>query len=76
MDTNYFCKFLEQNGFSDDVIGVFKEEKVSGAVFPGLSMDDLKDMRLKMGDRKLLLQLQEKHMPETTRVSHPHTFSQ
>ena len=72
MDTSYFCEFLKQNGISDDVIAVFRREDISGTVFPDLTKEDLKEMGLNMGDRKLLLQLQEKHMPETTLVSHTH----
>ena len=75
MDTDYFCKFLEQNRISDDAIAVFRKENVSGTVFPDLAEGDLKDMGLKMGDRKLLLQLQGKHIPKRTQVSHAHSAS-
>ena len=72
MDTSYFCEFLKQNGISNDVIAVFREEEISGTVFTDLTKEDLKEMGLNMGDRKRVLQLQEKHMPETTLVSHTH----
>ena len=72
MDTDYFCEFLRQNGIKDSVIAVFREEEISGSVFPHLTKEDLEYMDLKMGDRKLLLQLQEKHVPEKTLVSHAH----
>ena len=72
MDTSYFCEFLKQNGISEHVVAVFREEDISGIVFPDLTKEDLKQMGLKMGDKKLLLQLQEKHMPEKTLVSHAH----
>ena len=75
MDTSYFCKFLEQNGFGDDAIGVFRKEQVTGTVFPDLTEEDLKEMGLKMGERKRLLQLQGKQIPKTAQVSHAHSVN-
>ena len=71
MDTSYFCEFLKQNGISEHVVAVFREEDISGIVFTDLTEEDLNDMNLKKGGIKRLLRLQEKYRPGT-QVSHAH----
>ena len=75
MDINYFCKYLEQNGFNDDIIGRFRNQRISARVFPDLTEEDLREMGLTIGERKLILQLQGKNIPKTTQVSHTHSVN-
>ena len=70
MNTHYLCKCLGQKGISDEAIAILKTEKISGAVFPELDKEELKDMGLAVGDVKLVLKLQAEHMPKTSQVSH------
>ena len=74
MSTSYLCKFLEQKGISDDVLAVFRKEKISGETFPALTEEDLRKMGLAMGDMKLILKLQAKDMPKTKQVSYDHNY--
>ena len=70
MNTDYFCEYLKQNGISERVIAVFRGEQVCGEIFPDLTEGDLREMGLNIGDRKVLLHLQRKLIPEKTQVSH------
>ena len=72
MDTSYFCEFLKQNGISEHVVAVFREEDISGIVFTDLTEEDLKDMNLKIGDCKRLMRLQGEHRPKPTQVGYAH----
>jgi predicted GTPase len=61
MDSKHFCRFLELRGISNDVVSIFKTQKISGAIFLDLTKEDLKDMKLTKGDEKLILQFQAKY---------------
>ena len=52
------CSFIEQKGFEDDVIELFRVNRIRGPALSLLTEEDLKELGVAaLGDRKILLKL-------------------
>ena len=59
------CELLKESGISVVTSEILKHEQISGPEFLDLSEEDLKGLRVKMGQIKKLLKLQEQYDPQT-----------
>ena len=60
MNLNSFYLFLKNNNISDDIIDIIKTEEIDGESFLSLNDNDLKEMNIKIGPKKKLLNLIQK----------------
>ena len=55
------CSLLYEEGFDDDVVQVFRDNKITHSVFAELNKEDIRELGIvALGDRKKLLKLIEK----------------
>ena len=63
------CELLKKSGISEAASDILKEEEISGMEFLDLSEENLKGLKVKMGQIKKLMKLQEQYNAQTTKVS-------
>ena len=55
LSTSEVCTLLKTNGFDDDVVEVFRANKIDGSTLKELNSEDLKELGIiALGDRKRL----------------------
>ena len=55
LSTSEVCTLLKTNGFDDDVVEVFRANKIDGSALKELNSEDLKELGIiALGDRKRL----------------------
>ena len=59
------CELLKKSGISEAAIDILKEEEISGSEFLDLSEENLRDMKMKMGQIKKLKKLQQQYNQPT-----------
>ncbi|XP_065908764.1 uncharacterized protein [Dysidea avara] len=56
--TDDVCQFISKEGFDNEVVELFRDNRIRGRTLPLLSDNDLRELGIKaLGDRKHLLQL-------------------
>ena len=60
LKVNGVCQLLIERDFAEDVVEIFRENRIDGSVLIDLTVDDMKELGVKaLGDRKKLNQLIE-----------------